>query len=205
MWVVVLLAMMAGAILSGGCATPSASLNTEKNTGNTSANSADAPALTYPASRRAEVFAGVTVALRDAGYALDRADYRAGVITTKPRAVATALEPWSGAAGSNGGGDLAWAATLGHLRRVVRVTAERAKTAADTEQIRVSVQLLRYAAPQRRVINAARGRMFSMLAAVPQPWADRGIRGVYWHPIGHDSDEEARLLAALIAATATAD
>ncbi len=155
------------------------------------------PTLTFASSDRAAVLLGVTEMLRDQGYAVDRADYRFGVVTTEPRDVGTFAEPLPGLAQPGSDGDQAWAATVGHLRRTVRVTAQPIENRADREALRVEVQVLRYAAPQRRVINASRGRVFSSLSAVPEPWAERGLPGAYWYPTGRDVAEERRLLQAL--------
>ncbi|MEM1446298.1 MAG: hypothetical protein AAGF84_09600 [Planctomycetota bacterium] len=156
--------------------------------------------LVEPGQRVTALEAAVTT-LRNAGYAVDRADYRLGVITTRPEPVVTALEPWHAADQLQGD---AWAATTGQLQRVVRVDfAESAEPdeAADNPEaprsLRVRVQLERFEVPTRRVINAAKGRVFSSLSDVPAPWAQRGIDRRYWRPIGRDTAEEQRLQRAL--------
>ncbi len=160
--------------------------------------SASAAAFVFHDTERPAVFEQVVLVLRDAGYAVDRADYRAGVVTTQPRQVPLAVELWSP---ERLDGDRAWEATLSPMRRVVRVSAEplglRDADSADEEwamnQLHWEVQLERYVAPTRRVINAARGREFSTLDGVPEPWEQRGLTARYWEPLGRDPQTEQRL------------
>lgn len=154
----------------------------------------------FAADQQPDTLVHVVDVLRDAGYTIDRADYRQGVITTVPKGVTTAVEPWS--ADRLGGGQ-AWAATLSPMRRVVRVTSEPIElqdAAADTDnqamnKLRWEVQLERYTSPRRRVINASRGRVFSSLNELPEPWSKRGMTAMYWQPLGRDVLTEQRLAA----------
>lgn len=158
----------------------------------------------FPTDQQINALRQVVSVLRDAGYIVDRADYRQGVITTKPKGVTTAIEPWL--ADGLGGGE-AWAATLSPMRRVVRVTSEPIElqdAAADTDKqamntLRWEVQLERYTSPRRRVINASRGRVFSSLDELPEPWSKRGMTAVYWQPLGRDVLTEQQLAARITA------
>ena len=144
--------------------------------------------LNVEAGQRPAVLESAVRALRDAGYAVNRADFRQGVLTSQPQPVATALEPWHG--DRQLAGD-AWAATAGQLRRLVRIDFD------DADTLRVRVQLERFEAPNNRLVNAAGGRVFSALSDVPTPWASRGIDARYWRPIGRDTVEEDRLTQAI--------
>lgn len=180
--------LLAVVLLVGCTATSDKALNTL---------AAEAKLTPAPADRVALLETAVQT-LRQEGYAIDRADFRQGVLTTTPRDVATALEPWHGQrqiAGDAGAG------TLAHLRRVVRIDfAEPAPDASANvaTPLQLRVQLERFEAPVLRVVNAAGGYAFSQLSDVPTPWAQRGIGGAYWRPIGRDLTEEQRLTQALL-------
>ncbi|MEM1097339.1 MAG: hypothetical protein AAGH92_00990 [Planctomycetota bacterium] len=148
-------------------------------------------------TQKIDVLETAVVVLRDAGYAVDRADYRLGVVTSRPAPVATVFEPWH--ADRQLQGD-AWSATAGNLQRVVRIdfaAPDADETQASGDILRVRVQLERFEVPTRRVINAARGRVFSTLSDVPVTWEDRGIEARYWRPVGRDTAEEQRLQTAI--------
>ncbi|MEM8781364.1 MAG: hypothetical protein AAGE65_00790 [Planctomycetota bacterium] len=160
--------------------------------------------------RRVAALEAAVATLRDAGYAVDRADYRLGVVTTRPEPVPTALEPWHGSRQLQSD---PWAATSTRLRRIVRVDFASAEASASEVQLseqdpaaplRLRVQLERYESPVVRLVNAANGRVFSSLSDVPTPWAQRSLRSAYWRPVGRDPAEEARLAAALSRALAHA-
>lgn len=161
-------------------------------------------ALLVQPGQHIDALEAAVVTLRDGGYAVDRADFRLGVVTARPEPVATALEPWHASRQLDGD---AWAATAGHLQRIVRIDfAEPPSEASDkltaAVPMRIQVQLERFEVPTRRVINAAKGRVFSALAEVPAPWSQRGIDPRYWRPMGRDAAEEQRLQKALSQALA---
>ncbi len=63
-------------------------------------------------------FDATVAALRDEQFLLDRVDRRLGVITTRPRAASTALEPWKS---DNSTPAQALESTLQYERRIVRI------------------------------------------------------------------------------------
>lgn len=65
-----------------------------------------------------KVFDATVAALRDEQFLLDRVDRRLGVITTRPRAAASVLEPWKA---DNSTPAQAVESTLQYQRRVVRI------------------------------------------------------------------------------------
>lgn len=64
------------------------------------------------------VFDAAVASLRDQRFTLDRIDRRLGVITTRPRAAASVLEPWKG---DNSTPAQAFESTLQYQRRLVRI------------------------------------------------------------------------------------
>ena len=150
-----------------------------------------------PPPDRTKAFNTAVQLLRDEGFPVNRRDARAGVITSEPVLSPTALEPWKG---DNHEAETAWASTAGMLRRVVTVRINDDEESVEDSsgfRVEIEVQLERFQAPTRRVINGARGRVFTALWATPSNLADRGTPGRYWEPVDRDPALEARLTEAL--------
>lgn len=157
--------------------------------------------------------------LRDAGFIVDREDYRFGKVSSKPQIAGTIAEPWKpSSAGARG----ALESTSNQQRRVVQVSleplgAEGADT-VDVEssgvgstlnavaaeqggdyQLRVEVIVERLQVPARYLSGATSGTgMFSQYTAVPAEWQRRGIPGAYWRPVGRDPLLEQRLIEQIV-------
>lgn len=139
--------------------------------------------------------------LRDAGFGVDRQDYRFGKVSSKPKGSPTVIEAWKP---DNTYPDQALRSTLGDLRRTVTVSFTPQQTAAEAEPadgviqngygIRVEVLVERLQVPERRMNGNTRGAVFADLAEVPEELQARGITGRYWQPIGRDVHLEQRLL-----------
>lgn len=167
---------------------------------------------------RATFDAGAEV-LRDAGFRVDRRDFRFGVITSQPKGSPTVFEPWQP---DNSDGDQAWQSTVGDLRRTVTLsfapprkpgprnietpTSSDAAAAGDPAAgyaLRVEVLIERLQVPQRRLNGRTRGSVFADLSETPAELRRRGINGRYWQPIGRDVQLEARLLEKILARSAS--
>lgn len=156
------------------------------------------PAAAYP-----EAFDASAAVLRDAGFEVDRRDYRFGRVTTQPKGSPTALEIWKPDNTTTG---QAISSTLGDLRRTVTVSfapdpQHAAEWIAAAEQqpppaypLSVEVMLERMQVPQRRLNGSTRGTVFADLAEVPTELQNRGVNQSYWQPIGRDPHLEQRLL-----------
>ncbi len=159
--------------------------------------------------------------LRDAGFVVDRQDHRFGQITSKPRLSPTVFEPWKT---DHTYADQAWRATLGSLRRTVRISltpvAAAAEAGADVDtdvdaeaelgvdprdyDVRVEVLVERQQVPTRRLNGRTRGGVFEDLRQTPAELQRRGIDGSYWQPIGRDVHLEARLQQQILDGSANA-
>ena len=171
------------------------------------------PAPINPADYQTTFDAAARV-LRDARFTVDRRDARFGQLTTEPKGSPTLFEPW---VGDNVTTRQAAAATLGNLRRTVRVTLtppppgmhrQDISAVATTQpdhaatppryDLAVEVLLERYQSPARRMSGATKGAVFYNLDANPAELAARGITPAYWEPVGRDPDLEARLLRRIV-------
>ncbi|MEM9418674.1 MAG: hypothetical protein AAGA25_06395 [Planctomycetota bacterium] len=151
--------------------------------------------------------------LRDAGFSVDRRDFRFGKVSTKPKGSPTLIEAWKP---DNTYADQSVRSTLGDLRRTVTVNfipqndephadAESlpgAKRLVSAYNLRVEVQVERFQIPQRRMNGSTNGVVFSDLAEVPEELQARGITQSYWEPIGRDIHLEQRLLQQILDRTA---
>ncbi|MEM8738148.1 MAG: hypothetical protein AAGG38_06680 [Planctomycetota bacterium] len=168
-------------------------------------NVAPVPPVVSPVAVSAEAYprtfkAGLTV-LRDAGFQIDRQDYRFGRITTEPKGAPTLFEPWIP---DNTNGQLAVRATLGDLRRTVTLVFEPLDVdAPSVYRLAVQVLIERQQVPTRRLNGATRGSVFADLREAPAEWADRGIGGRYWQPIERDPGLERKLLQAILHAASS--
>ncbi|MBB6429795.1 hypothetical protein [Algisphaera agarilytica] len=144
--------------------------------------------------------------LRDAGFQVDRRDFRFGKVSTKPKGSPTLIEAWKP---DNTYPDQSVRSTLGDLRRTVTVNflpqndaphadAESAKRLVSTYDLRVEVLVERLQIPQRRMNGSTNGVVFADLAEVPEELQARGITQSYWEPIGRDVHLEQRLLQQIL-------
>lgn len=157
------------------------------------------PALITTASYPAAFDASRAV-LRDAGFGVDRQDYRFGKVSSKPKGSPTLIEAWKP---DNTYADQALRSTLGDLRRTVTVSFTP-QTGVEPEpadgigqsgyDVRVEVLVERLQVPERRMNGNTRGAVFADLAEVPEELQARGITGRYWQPVGRDIHLEQRLL-----------
>ncbi len=143
-------------------------------------------AADYPAA-----FDASAAVLRDAGFGIDRRDFRFGKISTTPKGSPTILEAWKP---DNTYADQALRSTLGDLRRTVTVSFTAPPDDADRYDLAVEVLVERLQIPARRMNGSTRGEVFADLAEVPEELQARGITGSYWQPIGRDVHLEQRLL-----------
>ncbi|MFW5681407.1 MAG: hypothetical protein ACOC1G_00230 [Phycisphaeraceae bacterium] len=162
------------------------------------------------------MFEAAVTELREAGFAIERRDYRFGRITTEPRDVPTVFEPWQRAAGAE---PFAAEATLGHLRQRVAVLidpvavepageagaeqasqAEQASASEPPSRYRLLVEVVveRAQKPTQRLSGTATSRVFAPLEVTPANWRARGIEDTYWEPIGRDETLETRLLRLIV-------
>jgi hypothetical protein len=161
-------------------------------------------------------------ALREAGFTIDRQDYRFGTITTKPRPSPAAFELWNG---DNSTGEQALGATIGAERRVAtvrltpvgeeadapgiiegrpsagptlegRAVRAAAGAAADVGYVLTfEVVIERMQDADRRITGATLGpRITRRLKAMPSELIDRQIPGRYWVAVARDKEMEGRLL-----------
>ena len=86
--------------------------------------------LPIDAREYARIFDAAVIELRDQGFIINRHDYRFGVITTRPLAAPTLLEPWQR---QNTTAYQGLESTLNSQRRTVTVTLELADTATSTD------------------------------------------------------------------------
>jgi hypothetical protein len=163
---------------------------------------------TIQADQYRQTFDAARQSLRDAGFTVDRVDYRFGQVTTLPKGSPTVFEPWIG---DNVDPQLAKASTLGNLRRTVRVMlepedAEFAKAVqpevseADTYRLRVEVLVERYQDPARRMNGSTKGAVTYNLRSTPEELDSRGVRTAYWEPVRRDARLERVLLQRILAA-----
>ena len=156
--------------------------------------------LAQPAAAevRADDFASLWEAAKDAArghqFALDREDYRAGVITTVPEISKQIFEVWR-----NDTGTLydTMANTAGAIRRTIRFEVSRNPDGAFAAVPKVLVE--RLSIFERRVTDVSQYRFaFSGPATVqpartavtldPETYPDVPVK--YWYPIGRDTEME---------------
>ncbi len=188
------LATLAGAALTGCAARPATVQNP----------------IEIDASEYSRMFLASAAELRNQGFILDRQDFRFGVLTTKPVASPTALEPWHTA---NRTAAHAVDSTFNDQRRRVTVTfnppesggADPSIGAAATPDVyllRVDVQIERRQVPLRYMTGSTSGRnLMGTLRRAPIELSQRGILGAYWQPIGRDPALEHHLMAAIVRAS----
>ncbi|MEO1235371.1 MAG: hypothetical protein AAFX76_01140, partial [Planctomycetota bacterium] len=163
------------------------------------------PSPIVSAERYPDAFAAAAGVLRDAGFVVDRRDFRFGRITSRPKGSPTLLEPWKR---DNADASLALRSTLGDLRRRAIVAFEPDVESAPASgsgpaayRLRVEVVIERQQVPERRLSGATRGSVFADLQETPAELAQRGVVGRYWQPIERDTALEAELTRAILSRT----
>lgn len=172
------------------------------------ANGPPQPTLSNPTPIAAETypkaFEASAAVLRDAGFGVDRQDFRFGKVSSKPKGSPTIIEVWKP---DNTYADQALRSTLGDLRRTVVVTFTSQPATPDVPDeaggydIAVEVLIERLQVPERRMNGATRGVVFADLAEVPEELQARGITQRYWQPVGRDLHLEQRLLRDILSRT----
>ena len=173
-----------------------------------SAAAGDRPAdYTFPADDYARVHAAAVESLREAGFEIERNDYRFGVITTKPKEAPTAVEFWvdDPTTPAQHRSD-----TLNAQQRTVKVRIHKkfvleealnsttsGKDQASRYVLNVEVMIERLQRPARYLTHSATARISRQYAAVPAQLHDRGIDTAYAQPLTRDPQFEARLLQAI--------
>ena len=157
-----------------------------------------------PASARSSDFQRLWTAAEDVArdflFRLDRQDYRAGLLTTRPMVSAQWFEPWRR--------DVRTAAdrnesSLATIRRTIRFEFER----LDDGEYRVTPKVLveRQALAEQRITSAVGYRQYFRRPIRPQD-RPRGTResdvGIYlpnryWYPVGRDHEFERALAQAI--------
>lgn len=156
--------------------------------------------------------------LREEGYGIDRQDYRFGVVSTKPLASPTILEPWKRGNTTSG---QAMESTINTQRRVVTVSLEPAEARVEPHGdelsslrelaqrqaramqgeylMRVEAVIEQLQIPTRHLSGSTQGRrMFGHYRGVPAEWDERGISALYWVAVGRDPHLEDRLLKQIV-------
>jgi len=134
--------------------------------------------------------------LLERGHALDREDPRYGVLTTRPRPVATVLEPWE--AGRPGARGLA--ATLNAQRYIVRIRIEPLP-AKHRWTLGTEVLLEQQHQSTVHLSGSTDGRrLHRFYAAVPAELEARGIGARFWRPLRRERDLERAILAEVLEA-----
>ncbi len=172
------------------------------------------PVAPLAAEAYGPTFEAAVAVLRDAGFNVDRQDYRFGRITSTPKGSPTILEPWKPDNRTTGD---ALRSTLGNLRRTVTLffepvpasasaggdnsvsrDAQRSASSGTSYTLRVEVLLERVEVPHRRLNGVTKGPIFADLREVPAELAARGITGTYWQPVGRDQRLEHHLLERIL-------
>lgn len=147
------------------------------------------------ASDYGRFFQAAVLTLRDAGFQIDRHDYRFGRITTQPLPQATVFEPWRP---SSAQATDPVRSTLNFQRLIASVSLEplagaeataSVKTAKATlpaarYRLRVQVDIEQLQRPDSYVTGST--RVMARYNRVPAELAERGVAGVYWEAIGQD-------------------
>lgn len=157
-------------------------------------------AIDFPGNHYRVYYDAGIQTLREAGFAIDRQDYRFGRITAKPQGSPTVFEPWKP---DNVDASDAWLSTLGDLRRRVSVTLEPADRDAPAQddrpyRLKVEVVMERLQVPRRRLSGQTRGSVFADLEESPAEYRRRGIPPQYWQSVGRDPALEQDLLKKIV-------
>lgn len=131
--------------------------------------------------------------VKDLFFVIDRRDWRAGVLTTRPMISAQWFEPWRGDASTSAART---ESTLASVRRTVRF--EFATLDDGTTEVRPRVLVEREAVVERRVTSSALVRgAFSRRTLRGSIESDRGVElpDRYWYAVGRDTAMERQLAA----------
>lgn len=139
-------------------------------------------------------FRAAVAVLRDAGFDVDRQDFRFGVVTTEPLGAPTTIELWKRTRSDRAHHR---ASTWNDQRQTASVTLEP-RPAGGGYDLRVEVLVERHQSPTRRIPGPTSGAVFSTLAEPPHELASRDIPESYWTPVGRDTVLERRLLAQIL-------
>jgi hypothetical protein len=137
--------------------------------------------------------------VRDYQLALDREDYRAGVITSVPEISKQVFELWRSDAGTT---NEAVANTLGAIRRTIRLEVSRGDDGTFTLVPKVLVE--RQSIFERRVTDVSQYRFAfagparaqparTAVTLDPETYQDVPVK--YWYPIGRDFEMEKKVAA----------
>ncbi len=147
------------------------------------------------------LFDAALLVLRDAGFTLDRRDYRLGIITTRPLFAPTIFEPWHSRHASAA---TTFESTFNDQRRLVRVSLPPAQPAddnttepamADTYQLIVEVQIERRQHGLQRLEGSTdAGQLVGSMRRTEQADTDSD----HWRPMGRDVALEERLLQQIV-------
>ena len=177
------------------------------------------------AAEYGRMYQGALEVLRDRHLQVAEADYRFGHITSVPLVSPTIAEPWRRSLGTTG---QTLQSTLNSQRRVVSITIEplgdadgdQAQPTAEPEtpaaegaaairaeyRLIVEVTLEQLQVPRRYLTGSTSGgKVFGTLEEVPTEWAQRGITGSYWSPVGRDPHLEQQLLEQIVRRSMTVD
>jgi hypothetical protein len=164
-------------------------------------------ALEISANDYGRFFEATVLTLREAGFQIDRHDYRFGQVSTHPLAQATALEPWRS---SSAHAEDPLRSTLNFQRLIATVSLEPlgkeksssppaaapAPLPAPSYTLRVQVDIEQLQRPDSYVTGSA--RVISRYSRPPAELAERGVPGVYWEAIGRDETMEHDLLQRIL-------
>lgn len=132
---------------------------------------------------------------RDRHFAIDRRDYRGGVLTTEPLTSAQFFEPWRRDAITF---DAVAESSLSTIRRTIRF--EFTRHADGTFSVVPHVLVERYSSAERRITSAQLYRSaFRKTTATGSRETDRGVAlpTRYWYRIGNDPALEKDLAEAV--------
>ncbi len=148
------------------------------------------------------MFDAALLVLRDAGFVLDRRDYRFGIITTRPLFAPTIFEPWHARHTSS---STTLESTFNDQRRLVRVSLLPAQPTlpddatqplnTDTYQLIVEVQLERRQHGLQRLEGSAdAGHVISSMRRTDRA----NNQSDHWRAMGRDTALEERLLQQIV-------
>lgn len=133
--------------------------------------------------------------LRDYNFALDRVDYRSGLITTEPRIASQFFEAWRR---DNQTAESVAESSLGTFRRTIRVEIRKDDAGKFVAEPKVLVE--RQALAEKRITGAMSSRaVYRAGDPKVQPSGSKELdRGIaiprkYWYAVGRDTSLEKRL------------
>ncbi len=158
--------------------------------------------LRISASEYDPAYKAAAEVLRDHGFAMDRQDYRFGLIETGALMSPTIGEPFRP---GNTTVEQALESTLNHQRRIARVMLEPLASADDVSappqgyNLHVEVMIERRQQPDLQMSGATSGYgVYHRYTRTPSELQDRGINGAYWQPLRRDLYMEQRLMSDIL-------